>query len=273
MDQIQTYTSKFEDILDKVASPLKPHIPTLARFLLVVTFLEDSVRLVVQWHSQVYYMQQYRGFPYGLSHLFLLVNIMLMVGCSGLAIARKHTEAAVGGLFLVVVSQALAYGFVFDLNFFVRNLSVIGALLLLLSEGMSSSRRKSMFAGLPTISEVDRSQYFQLAGRILLILLFLSFILSGEMTLLRILVSLVGLVACIMVVVGFKAKWSAMFLVLFLSIFNVLINNWWDIDYNHTHRDFVKYDFFQTLSIMGGLLLLVSLGPGGISVDEKKKAF
>ncbi|KAJ1987510.1 ER-derived vesicles protein erv29 [Dimargaris cristalligena] len=273
MDQIQSYTFKLEDTLDKLASPLKPHIPTLARFLLVVTFLEDSVRLVMQWSSQLYYMQQYRGFPAGVSHLFLLANVGLMVGCSGMAIARKHTELAVGGLFLVVVSQALAYGFVFDFNFFMRNMSIIGALLLLLSESLSASRRKSMFAGLPTLSEVDRSQYFQLAGRVLLILLFLSFILSGEMTLLRGLVSLVGLIACVMVVVGFKAKWSAMFLVLFLSIFNVLINNWWDIDYNPTHRDFVKYDFFQTLSIMGGLLLLVSLGPGGISVDEKKKAF
>ncbi|KAJ1972933.1 ER-derived vesicles protein erv29 [Dimargaris verticillata] len=273
MDQVQQYTFKLEDALDKVASPLKPHIPVIARFLLVVTFLEDTVRLIMQWDSQLYFMQQYRGFPWGVSHMFLLINVVVMLVCSGMAIARKHTEIAVGGLFAVVVSQAFAYGFVFDFNFFVRNLSIIGALLMLLSEGLSASRRKSMFAGLPTVSEVDRSQYFQLAGRVLLILLFLSFILSGEMSPIRAAVSLIGLAACVMVVVGFKAKWSALFLVLFLSIFNVLINNWWDIDYNPTHRDFVKYDFFQTLSIMGGLLLLVSLGPGGISVDEKKKAF
>ncbi|KAJ1957195.1 ER-derived vesicles protein erv29 [Dispira parvispora] len=196
-----------------------------------------------------------------------------MLVCSGMAIVRKHTEVAVGGLFLVVVSQALAYGFAFDFDFFLRNLSITGALLMLLSEGLSASRRKSMFAGLPALSEVDRSQYFQLAGRILLILLFLSFVLSGEMTWLRALFSLVGLVACVMVAVGFKAKWSAMFMVMLLSLINIFANNWWDIDYNASHRDFVKYDFFQTLSIVGGFLLLVSIGPGGISVDEKKKAF
>jgi ER-derived vesicles protein len=150
-----------------------------------------------------------------------------MIVGSVLVIARKRSEYAVGGLLGVVVVQALGYGLIFDLTFFLRNLSVIGGLLMVLSD--SWVRKKFVPAGLPQVDERDRKMYFQLAGRVLLIFLFIGFVVSGSWTLWRVLVSMFGFVACVMVVVGFKAKWSAVILVVLLSIFNILVNNFWTV--------------------------------------------
>lgn len=43
-----------------------------------------------------------------------------MLSGSYMVIARKHSEIGVGLLLGVVVSQALGYGLVFDINFFFR---------------------------------------------------------------------------------------------------------------------------------------------------------
>lgn len=159
--------------------------------------------------------------------MFLIVNVAAMVSCSTLVIARKHSDYAVAGLMGVVVTQALGYGLIFDLNFFFRNLSVIGGLLMVLSD--SWVRKTKAFAGLPQLDEKDRKMYFQLAGRVLLIFLFIGFVFTGQWSVWRILVSLLGAGACIMVVVGFKAKFSATLLVVILSIFNLFVNNFWTV--------------------------------------------
>lgn len=150
-----------------------------------------------------------------------------MIACSVLVITRKYSDYAVFGLLAVVVTQALGYGLIFDLNFFLRNLSVMGGLLMVLSD--SWVRKKFAPAGLPSIDEKDRKMYFQLAGRVLLIFLFIGFVFAGDWGVGRVLVSLFGFVACVMVVVGFKAKWSAVILVVILSIFNLLVNNFWTV--------------------------------------------
>lgn len=186
--------------------------------------------------------------PSGLTHLFLIVNVVAMTACSIMIIARKNSDYGVFGLIGVVVLQGLGYGLVFDLNFFLRNLSVMGGLLMVLSD--SWVRKRFAPAGLPTLDEKDRKMYFQLAGRVLLIFLFIGFVFRGDWSFWRICVSLLGFVACVMVVVGFKAKFSAIMLVVILSIFNLLVNNFWTLHPHHPHKDFAKYDFFQILSIV-----------------------
>ncbi|KAI7908180.1 SURF4 family-domain-containing protein [Cokeromyces recurvatus] len=270
-EQMEAFSRKAEDIVDRVGQPLKPYIPAMSRFLIVATFLEDSLRIITQWRDQLAFMEQSRGFPAGLSHIFLGLNVLTMLIASFCIIAKKYQSYAVYGLMGVIVAQAFGYGLIFDMSFFLRNLSVMGGLMMVLSETMV--KRKQMFAALPQMSETNRRMYLQLAGRILLIFLFIGSAFHGEWSLMRILVSVCGLAACLMVAVGFKAKWSAMFLVLFLSVLNVFVNNFWSVQYSYYKRDFLRYDFFQSLSTVGGFLLLVSTGPGGLSYDEKKKEF
>jgi len=271
LEKLRLFAQQAEDAVEIYSQPLRPHLPAIGRFLIVVTFYEDALRIITQWSDQLWYLQTHRHFYWGLSHFFLLVNVIVMLAGSSSIILKRFTEYAVIGLFLVVILQGFGYGLIFDLNFFLRNLSVIGGLVMVFSDTLVS--RKKNFAGLPSISETDRKKYFLLAGRVLLIFLFLGFVLQGKWSVGRVFVTLFGLAACTMVAVGFKAKWSATFLVIVLSIFNVFANNWWSVHSAHPQRDFLKYDFFQTLSIVGGLILLVNIGPGGLSVDEKKKTY
>jgi hypothetical protein len=96
-----------------------------------------------------------------LAILFLAFNVAVMLAGSALAIIKKHTDLAVGGLFLVMVSQAIGYGLVFDVNFFLRNLSIAGGLIMLLADYYHSIKNKTLFPGLPTLNENDKSMYLQ----------------------------------------------------------------------------------------------------------------
>lgn len=64
LDAIREQTSKIEDWLDAAAEPIKPYLPAIGRFLIVVTFLEDALRIITQWSEQLYYLNSYRRSEY-----------------------------------------------------------------------------------------------------------------------------------------------------------------------------------------------------------------
>ncbi|XP_055682764.1 surfeit locus protein 4 homolog [Lutzomyia longipalpis] len=262
------YISKTEDVADQVIRRGKHVLPTVARLCLIATFLEDGIRMWVQWSEQREYMNMSWGCGYFLATVFVLVNLVGQIGGCVMVLARYRVTIACGVLFFIVVLQTIAYSILWDLQFLLRNLALIGALLLVVAESRVEGR--SLFAGVPSLGENKPKNWMQLAGRVLLAFMFITLI-RFEVSFLQILQDIVGSILMVLVTIGYKTKLSALILVALLTFLNLYHNAWWTVPSYKPLRDFLKYDFFQTLSVIGGLLMIVSLGPGGVSMDEHKK--
>ncbi|KAH7636871.1 surfeit locus protein 4 [Dermatophagoides farinae] len=264
----QEFFSKAEDFADEFLRRSKTILPTVARACLVSTFIEDGFRMWVQWSEQRDYMNAQWHCGYFIATLFVIINMFGQLAGSSLVLTRFYVQAACSTLFGIVVLQTFAYSILWDLKFLMRNMSLCGALLLLLAESRAEGR--SMFAGVPTLGENKPKTYMQLLGRILVIFMFVT-VLHFDIHPLIVLQNIVAIVLMGAVTVGFKTKLSSLILVLWLTVLNFYSNAFWTIESYRPMHDFLKYDFFQTLSVIGGLLMIVLLGPGGISIDNHKK--
>jgi uncharacterized membrane protein YphA (DoxX/SURF4 family) len=223
-----------------------------------------------QWNEQREYMDISWGCGWFLATLFVVINLIGQLGGVVMVMLKLKAEVACGVLFFIVVLQTIAYSILWDIKFLARNLALVGALLLVLAESKAETR--SLFAGVPSLGENKPKEYLQLTGRILLVFMFVTLLsFSYEVSFMRVIQNIVGSVLMVLVAIGFKTKLSALVLVIWLKALNLYFNAWWTIPSHKPLRDFLRYDFFQTLSVIGGLLMVVSLGPGGVSMDEHKK--
>ncbi|XP_033643226.1 surfeit locus protein 4-like [Asterias rubens] len=259
---------KAEDIADQVLRRSKNVLPHVARLCLISTFLEDGIRMWFQWGEQRDYIDQTWGCGTVISTLFVLLNLVGQLAGCVMVLSRQKVPVACGLLFGIIALQTIAYSILWDIKFLMRNLALIGGIILLLAE--SRTEGKSLFAGVPDMGTNKPKTYMQLSGRLLLVLMFMT-LLRFEMTFVQMAQNLIGSALIILVAIGFKTKLCALVLVAWLTIINFYYNAWWNIPSYRPMRDFLKYDFFQTFSVIGGLLLVVALGPGGVSMDEHKK--
>lgn len=273
LERAHALSSQLDEMLGSLAQPIKPYLPAVGRFLIVATFIEDAVRIVTQWGDQLYYMWNVQGLPWIVAVVFLAANVVCMLVGSVLVVTKRRLEWGVGALLFVVISQAVVYGLIFDPSFFFRNVSLIGGLLLAMADAFVRDKRALSLPGLPVIEDKDRSKYIQLAGRVLVVFLFVSYLITKKWTLLNTFTNLLAIVACGLVVVGYKARLSASVLAILLAVQNLISNPYWRYSAQNPARDFLRYEHFQTLSISGGLILLVSAGAGRLSLDEKKKIY
>ena len=138
-------------------------------------------------------------------------------------------------------------------------MALVGGVILLIAENQRDM--KNMFAGVPSMGDSNHKTYMQLSGRILLVLMFLT-LLRFELSVGHLLMNAVGTALIVLIAVGYKTKLASLVLVGFMTVLNAYMNAFWTIPSYKPMRDFLKYDFFQTLSVIGGLLLVVFLGPG-----------
>lgn len=273
VDSFEDFSKSTEDLIDQYFHPLKPYVPAIGRGFLVATFYEDSLRIITQWSEQLYYLHNYRKIPWIITVVFLLSNIAAMLVCATLLVLRKKPMYGTVGLIAVTLLQGIFYGLIFDSQFILRNFSVVGGLILAFSDSIVRDKRSLNMPGLPQLSNTDNKKYLLLAGRLLLVFLFLGFVFSASWSVGRLLIIIIGFISCGSIIVGYKTKFAAFVLSLILLSYNVYVNQFWNFSSKDSNKDFLKYEFFQTLSIVGGLLIIVNAGAGEFSIDEKKKIY
>lgn len=77
----------------------------------------------------------------------------------------------------------------------------------------------------------------------------------------------VELVAAVLLVIGWKARWAAAALAVFTVMATAFFHNYWAMP--EAQQMMQKLMFLKNLAVTGGLLLVVAFGPGGWSVDKR----
>eukprot|EP00322_Chrysochromulina_rotalis_P028416 CAMPEP_0115859444 /NCGR_PEP_ID=MMETSP0287-20121206/16618_1 /TAXON_ID=412157 /ORGANISM="Chrysochromulina rotalis, Strain UIO044" /LENGTH=322 /DNA_ID=CAMNT_0003313743 /DNA_START=71 /DNA_END=1039 /DNA_ORIENTATION=+ len=252
--------------------------------LLVLTFLEDGLRVPLSWSEQHEYLTERQHLLPILASIFLVFScVTQLVGAFFVLFQRfNRVKAGSYGLLTFAAIQPVAYGTHTDLDFVARSLTLIGGFLLLIwGENQRLGKAQADIMTMRSLAEINTpSSKLQLVGRLMLTLLFFVQALFSEHGGMHTVVTAPGvlnmllastLVALsLMVCIGFKTEWSSFGMAMMLGFSAVwLYPFWWQK--NHGIADFHRYYFFQTMSCAGGMLLLTLHGPGGLSLDGQKK--
>jgi ER-derived vesicles protein len=239
-----------------------------ARLSLVSTFVEDSIRMWYQWDDQRDYLCEAWSFHYLFGTLFVIINLFGQLIPCCFIILRKRVNEACYALMGTIFIQTIVYRVLWELQFVLRNLSVMGAILMILVENQPHA--KCLFAGLPMTGENKPKNLMQFIGRLLLIIMYLTLI-KLDFYPFHVFTDIFGTFLIILVAIGYKTKLSALTLSTILTLINYFGNPFWQIPPDKPLFDYIKFDFFQTQCVIGGLLFVALLGPGSVSIDEHKK--
>ncbi|XP_017081774.2 surfeit locus protein 4 homolog [Drosophila eugracilis] len=264
------WLQRAEDLGEEVTRRCRSFLPSVARLCLVATFFEDALRMWFQWVEQISFLQDHHQCSPVLAVSIVLLNLLgQLVGCA-LVVLHLFTNFAVTLLASLVLLQVHIYEVPLQLKLLLRNFSLLGGLLLLHVENKESvaCRIYGAGAGLPLLVSRRAQHLMQLTGRILLALMYLT-LFQQYFSIPAMVLNALGLILMSFIVIGYRTRLAALCLSLILTIWNVATNAWWFADGDS--RDLLKYDCFHTLSVVGGLLMVVVLGPGEVSLEQYKK--
>jgi putative oxidoreductase len=76
----------------------------------------------------------------------------------------------------------------------------------------------------------------------------------------------IEIVASLMIISGFKARWGALTLLLWMIPVNILYHNFWAME--GSEQFLHRIMFLKNISLMGAMVYIISYGPGTKSIKE-----
>jgi len=80
----------------------------------------------------------------------------------------------------------------------------------------------------------------------------------------------VELVAGVLLIVGWQARWAALALALFTVVASVIFHNYWALPAEQQMMQ--QLMFMKNLAVTGGLLFVFAFGAGALSLDARRGA-
>ena len=73
----------------------------------------------------------------------------------------------------------------------------------------------------------------------------------------------------LLLLVGWQTRWAALGLAVFTVVITFIFHNFWGVPAEQVMQQ--QQAFFKNMAIVGGLLAIVAWGPGGWSLDGRKR--
>lgn len=247
----------------------------VGRVALCATFVDDALRALTAPRRQLRLLARALGVgdaAVALGGCVLAGSTALQLVGSALLLARRREQLACRLLIGWACAQPALYRAAANGQLLATSASVVGGLLLAMAEDSRLARatplpRAQLCGRVCATGVLLHGAYGPLLARVR----------SGHspddsllQTAADVLVAVGASLLCLLVICGFKSRWSAAALVVCLFVANAWLHPFWALD-AAVHADLVdgaRFCYFHTLSAVGALLLLVLYGPGRASIDE-----